>query len=719
MLTNTYILSLQPGTGTLRIPMSQNDKNETLVLKLRNSATSADISSGVTAEITGKKSNGVPFTHSVSYSYANGIGTVTVTVYEDMTDVPGAAICEITLSKGSGNNLQRHSTANFILDIEKDPKETPRLFYYDYDGKKLLHTEYLFKRTAGTWDETPERESDKDHSYAFIGWALEPYASAVDADATINVTGNRSVYAVYKAGSKLNYYDYYGINLLYSEIVDEGEDGTWDGEPEKDGDNKYSYTFLGWALEPCSSVANPDSLNTIVENRSIYAAYDKHTRSSYYIYYYNYDGTTLLYTESVIAGSDAAYNGSPARSRDATYTYTFTGWSWSMNSASSDLTATTNVDTDRNVYAAYSASLRDSFDVSYYSYDGSTLLYTETVHIGGNAAYDGTPTRSQDAQYTYTFAGWSWNTNSETPDADATENVTTDRNVYAAYTTEIRTYTVTWKNGSTVIETDTDVPYGTTPTYNGSIPSDGSPGYSFAGWTPVVEAIIGDTVYTARFYSAISDSWSEIFASESNGTYSTKYTIGDYKEVEIDGNTYKAQIVDMDVDELADNSGNHAKITWLLKELYTDRHCMHSITGNNGGWATSEMRSWLNTDILALIPSTVRENIKEVNKTYLYGGNTSVINDKLWIPSIREVYPRATSFKETIGASYGKVFTNGFSQKKCVIGSTATALWWLRSEMNNVNGDYFSVTDRTYTGQTMTEAHSATMELGVCIGFCT
>ena len=62
----------------------------------------------------------------------------------------------------------------------------------------------------------------------------------------------------------------------------------------------------------------------------------------------------------------------------------------------------------------------------------------------------------------------------------------------------MNTYTVTWKNADgTVLETDNNVPYGTTPTYNGATPTQD--GETSTGWTPEVGPITGNTVYTAIY----------------------------------------------------------------------------------------------------------------------------------------------------------------------------------------------------------------------------
>lgn len=132
-------------------------------------------------------------------------------------------------------------------------------------------------------------------------------------------------------------------------------------------------------------------------------------------------------------------------------------------------------------------------------YNGTTLLTSQTILDGGNGSYSGsTPTKAQDAQYTYTFAGWSKDANDNTVDSDALTNVVADRNVYACYTQTLRKYTVTWKNADgTTLETDTNVSYGSTPQYNGATPT--YQGKTAKGWTPPVSTVTGDITYTAKY----------------------------------------------------------------------------------------------------------------------------------------------------------------------------------------------------------------------------
>ncbi|MBQ3463728.1 MAG: hypothetical protein IJH36_11620, partial [Clostridia bacterium] len=130
--------------------------------------------------------------------------------------------------------------------------------------------------------------------------------------------------------------------------------------------------------------------------------------------------------------------------------------------------------------------------------NGDTVLETdENVPYGTAPTYDGeTPAKAATAQYTYTFSGWS-------PELSA---ITGDVTYTAAFTETVNGYTVKWKNGDTVIETDENVPYGAIPTYDGETPTKAGTNqhnYTFTGWSPEIGEVTGDITYTAVFDEAV------------------------------------------------------------------------------------------------------------------------------------------------------------------------------------------------------------------------
>ena len=76
-------------------------------------------------------------------------------------------------------------------------------------------------------------------------------------------------------------------------------------------------------------------------------------------------------------------------------------------------------------------------------------------------------------------------------------------NVTVSVEFEKQRFTVTWNNeDGTALETDEEVPYGSTPEYNGEIPTkpmDDDYTYTFSGWSPTISSVEGDIVYTAQF----------------------------------------------------------------------------------------------------------------------------------------------------------------------------------------------------------------------------
>jgi uncharacterized repeat protein (TIGR02543 family) len=116
------------------------------------------------------------------------------------------------------------------------------------------------------------------------------------------------------------------------------------------------------------------------------------------------------------------------------------------------------------------------------------------VEIGAMPSYDGTtPSREADAQYSYSFSGWS-------PSLTA---VTGNATYVAQYIFSTQSYTVTWKDDDgTILETDTNIPYGAMPSFDGTEPSKASTEriqYSFNGWAPTTSTVVGDAVYTATY----------------------------------------------------------------------------------------------------------------------------------------------------------------------------------------------------------------------------
>ena len=171
--------------------------------------------------------------------------------------------------------------------------------------------------------------------------------------------------------------------------------------------------------------------------------------------------------------------------------------------------------------------------VNFYDDSGSTLLKTVTVYDGGDTTYGSSnPTKASTAQYSYSFTGWSL-TAGGSANANALKAVMVDRNVYAAYSKTVRKYTVYFYNGSTLLQTVSNVPYGSGAYYSGDTPEktgvDFPEDYVFTGWSPSNTGITGNTYCYAQ-YKYIGYAYTTIVERSISGEYANDRVtaVGDY-----------------------------------------------------------------------------------------------------------------------------------------------------------------------------------------------
>ena len=195
----------------------------------------------------------------------------------------------------------------------------------------------------------------------------------------------------------------------------------------------------------------------------------------------NEDGSIIDTTE--VNEGAVPTHADPTKAADAQYTYTFAGWTPDVVAADSDA-----------AYTATFSSTVNEYTVTWIDGDGNTIK-TEQVAYGETPSYDteadGIPTKSADAEYTYSFAGvWS----------PSVEAVTADATYTAQFNATNRFYTIIWKNEDGSVADTTEAMYGNTPFHDVlTKDEDDEFTYEFAGWTPELTAVTGDAEYTATF----------------------------------------------------------------------------------------------------------------------------------------------------------------------------------------------------------------------------
>ncbi len=262
---------------------------------------------------------------------------------------------------------------------------------------------------------------------------------------------------------------------------------------------RTGYDFTGWNTEKDGSGTsyNDGAAVTFTSDTVLYAQWKAKT---YTVTWKNWDGTVLEKDENVPYGTTPTYDGAtPTKAADAQYTYTFKGWSPDVSAVDGDVTYTAEYTKTKVTYLLRWLDYRGSIAAQYDATYGVNILTATNLYGPQN------PKKPADAQYTYTFDHWENKDTGE--EITSTSTVTGNTTLVPVFTPKLRTYTITWKNDDgTVLETDENVAYGTTPTYDGATPTkaaDAQYTYTFKGWSPDVDKVTKDVTYIAVYTSTV------------------------------------------------------------------------------------------------------------------------------------------------------------------------------------------------------------------------
>ncbi|MBR5497796.1 MAG: hypothetical protein IKV76_07435, partial [Clostridia bacterium] len=446
----------------------------------------------------------------------------TVYTFKGWSETKGGAVVDSfpTVVAGGANKT--------YYAVFEESVRTYKVVWADEDGTVLETDNAVAYNTMPSFDGTePTKAADVQYTYAFNGWT--PSISVVTGDVIYKAT--------YKA--TVNKYTITFKNedgtVLQAEDVAYGETPVYAGEtPVKAATAQYTYTFSGWTTEIVA-----------VTGEATYVAKFKETVNKYTVTWVDENGTVLETDADVPYGTVPTFDhATPVKAPTAQYTFTFAGWTPEVKAVEGNATYT----------ATYSQTV-NNYTVTWTDEDGTVLETDENVPYGTVPTFDGTnPTKDATAQYTFTFAGW-------TPVVGAIEGNTTYK---ATYSSVVNTYTVVWTDeDGTVLETDEDVPYGTVPTFDGTNPTKDATAqytFTFAGWTPAVGEIEGNTTYKARYNQIINKytvTWT--FA---DGTVRTNADVEYGSVISVPANTVKAPDAD-----------NHYAYSWSPAVITT-------VTGN-------------------------------------------------------------------------------------------------------------------------------------------
>ncbi len=189
--------------------------------------------------------------------------------------------------------------------------------------------------------------------------------------------------------------------------------------------------------------------------------------------------------------------------------------------------------------------------------------------------------------------------------------------------------------------------------------------------------------------SFATDSWYVISNSLKNGDTSA-YSIGDTKDVPIEGiGTFKVRLSNITPCVAANKSKTACGVVLEFTDIIMKKSIKDDTSSNNGSWANSSLRSYLNGEFLKLLPKELNDVIiyTTVQSGHGYDDNNRknfTTTDKMYLLSSREVINNGSPYDtvtETRQLDYYEQNNTSMANPTPAIKkyNSSPSWWWLRS----------------------------------------
>lgn len=676
MRTITQPLNMSPGGIPPVIHVSQYDSDFTIVFTLFSTVGDFALEAGTTAMVRGTKSSGTGYSAGATINIS--AKTVTVTGNAQMTAAAGQNIFEITLLKDN----KEISSKNFILLCERAALDADTITDESVlkELNAIIESADTVTRAAEEAEDAADRAEAAAQTFVIDHTPTKDSTNAVSSGGVWDEITDLKKDIIQTAGVveeiECGLTDEVKTALLacFTRVAWIGNDGQTYLDALLDALNRSR------VISSISAVFTQGS-TTIYDTDELYALKQYLTVTATYS-----DGTTKdvnNYTLSgkLVAGTSTitvAYN-----KKTTTFNVNVTHQEKTLESISATFNSSASITTD-NVLD----DLRPYLTVRATYSDGSTntimnYALSGSLNVGTNTI-------------TVTYSGKT---------ATFTVNVTQAEKTLQSIST-------VFNQGSAVIYTTSSLndlkPYLTVTAMYSDGTTQTVTNYTLSGTltkgTSTITASYGGKTATFNVrvteesvdVSEITDSWDTIIANIDNGTYSNKYSVGNYKPLDLGAEgIVNMQIVAKDADELADGSGNAPVTLLAMTSLVTEK-----------SW--TQISSYINTDVKALIPINIRNIISTVKKYTVENNVDYLTTENLWIPSAKEVSAKSFGFSyETKGVEYDKIFKDNSSRRL-----SNGAWYWLRSR-KSVGSE-----QRQYVADGDVGASSTSATMAIRLGFC-